>query len=77
MNPTTLRVAVARGDVPCIPSPNKARVEANLKGEMFYLGKPCKRCGCRERWVSDNQCTACFVESQRRNGYIKEVVPDQ
>ena len=51
--------AVARGDVPCIPSPNNARVQARLRDEMFYQGKPCRKCASHERWVSDNAGRAC------------------
>lgn len=60
-----LLYAVGRGDVPCIPSPDRARVQANLEGETKYQGEPCAKCGGRERWVGDGCCTECRMAYDR------------
>lgn len=51
--------AIARGDVPAIPSDQPDRARAASKGDTLYKGEPCKKCGDRERWVCDGVCAEC------------------
>ena len=60
-----LRDAVKRGDVPFIPSPNQARVQARLRGETLYHGNACVNCSTHERWVSSDLCLECGRVSDR------------
>ena len=68
----TLKAVVERGDVPCIASPDRARVEARLRGDTLYQGAPCVECGGRERWVADAICTECFRIAERER-YARKV----
>jgi len=39
------------------------RFIAARDGRQFYLGKPCKKCGALERYVSTGNCRACQIKS--------------
>lgn len=51
--------AIARGDIPAIPSDEPARALAGRNGQTLYMGEPCEKCGDRERWVCDGECAEC------------------
>jgi len=44
-----------------------ARRIAKENGEKFYIGRPCKQCGARERYT--NSCN-CMIDHYRKPGYI-------
>lgn len=37
-----------------------------MDDKIFYIGKPCKRCGGVERYKSNNLCPVCKAECNRR-----------
>ena len=39
------------------------RFIAARQGEMFYHGKPCKKCQATERYVSTGNCRACQIKT--------------
>lgn len=39
---------------------NDARRDAKAKGRPVYIGKPCRVCGMRIRYVSTSNCRACL-----------------
>jgi hypothetical protein len=55
----SFRTAVRRGDVPAMPSPDRARSDARARGDRTFDGKPCVRCGSKTRYVADQRCLAC------------------
>jgi len=42
-----------------------ARDAARLAGDLFYSGSACKGCGLGVRYVSNNSCATCAVESRK------------
>lgn len=43
------------------------RIEAARKGEKRYQGKPCKACGCTERYTVNTGCVQCAAKSAKKN----------
>lgn len=35
------------------------RIEAARQGQRKYTGKPCPKCGCKERYVINAACVDC------------------
>ena len=42
-----------------------AREKAKIQGEMFYNGSACRTCNGNNRYVSNNTCAMCAVESRK------------
>ena len=64
----SFRIAVRRGDVPTMLSGDRARAEAQKRGDITFDGKPCVNCNATLRYVADLRCVACdqaYNESTR------------
>lgn len=44
-----------------------SRQIAKQNGQMFFIGSSCSSCGCYKRYVCNNSCADCAVESRRRS----------
>ena len=43
------------------------RIEAARQGQRKYTGKPCPKCGCKERYVINAACVACTNKAKGKN----------
>lgn len=44
-----------------------ARQVAKQNGQMFFYGAICSNCGCNKRYVCNNSCADCAVESRKKS----------
>lgn len=52
-----------------------ARITAAHKGEVRYIGEPCRKCGGVERYTATANCCACMISranKQRQN--VREIL---
>jgi hypothetical protein len=45
--------------------PLQTRQDAIRRGHRHYLGRPCKTCGSRKRYVVNSACCACSIAKAR------------
>lgn len=51
------------------------RMEAARQGQRKYTGKPCKVCGCTERYVTNAGCVECVKKSKAASAFkFKEII---
>lgn len=56
--------------------PNQHRNDAIARGETHYEGKPCHRCGCTTRHVSNWTCVQCNqLTDQLKRGAVYKGAP--
>jgi len=53
------------------------RIEAAQNGQRKYIGKPCKTCGCTERYIINAGCVECTKKSKAHSeSKIRELLSD-
>lgn len=60
------------------PPYNPDRARAHEEGDLYYMGRPCRRCASRIRYVSNYACVSCAAERDKgriRTKGTKRVAP--
>lgn len=45
----------------------KARLDAKARGEMYFYGSACVKCGNSKRYVCNNNCSGCSAISRKKS----------